>query len=146
MDVDKAREALDFFGEVVVYSLKDSVLRSFDNVKGDRYGSGSPESGLGKAVSAFPEETQEVIRDCIINAIATGVHNFLSSLSNLRNEEIMYLMVNGVDIVRASEGINTEYMFPTGWEARFSEYPTDEEVLKKYILRYNLEIPELFKD
>ena len=145
-DDDKEREALDLFGEIIVHYLKDSALKDYENIKGNKYGSGSPESGLSKAVSSLSEEAQEVIRDCIITAIATGVHDCLAKIDDLRDSGDMTILLDGVDIIRASDGINAEYMLEEGWEARFSEYPTTEAVLKKYIIKYGLEMPPLLED
>ncbi len=146
MNIDANKEALDAFGSIIVDMMKDYALDEFEYLRTTQRGIDPLVGGLQKEVSALPDAIQEVIRDCIINSISTGIYGFLSKLFELHyhgHDAVAKVLINNVDIMSVSDGINTEYSSSTGWDSRFSKYPTNEDVLKKYAVKHSLKLHEL---
>ena len=121
--------ALDKFGEKIVKKFKDEPLFWFDRICA---GEVSSDADLARyaILKKMPPETREFIRDCVSFAIIQGIHDFLCGLNEFGDE--LGLTVDGVDLLYASPDINGEIFGEDGWDARFSDYPTDEALTEKY--------------
>lgn len=140
--MDKSKEALDLFGQLLVGMMKDHAITSLNNILTEKYDS-KDLGGLQSEVSSLKNEIKDIIRDCAIYAISSGIHGFLLKFSEIHDNpefDQSTILFDGVDIIYASDGIESEYMLSTGWERRFSEYPTSEQVQIKYLRKHNMEV------
>jgi hypothetical protein len=140
--MSKQQEALDMFGEVLVKMLKDNAITSLNHLMSNHYKSAGLQ-GLQKEVASQSLETKELIRDCVTFAITTGVHGLLLKMSEIHDTpsfDKTTILFDGIDLITASDGIEGEYMLSTGWERRFSEFPTSDQVQIKHLRKNKLPI------
>ena len=121
------------FGRLIIEKMKDEPLQWFDViVKGKAK---SPKDrGFHKALAKLPKETLDLIRDCIIDATTTGIFDFLATLNEMNDfREGIQITVDGVDVFSVNDdGLHYELLGEDGWEAKFSKFPTSDEVDDKY--------------
>lgn len=126
------RVAMEKFGKLVIETFKDNTVRAFEWYLTD-YGAADQSRVLSAKIKDLPDETKDALRDCVIESAMTGVHDFLFGLEEAQNfGEGIDLTVDGIDIVSASDGLNYEIFGEDGFDAKFSQYPTGEDIEEKY--------------
>lgn len=131
MSEDSNRLSMDKLGKLLVEEFKDKQLQWFDKLcKGECKGD---VLGLQKKVQALDNATQEVISACIIECVTSGIHDFLFQLEVSNDfEKDIQLFVDNKNVVDLSDGIYAELLNSDGWDARFSRYPTSDQLCIKY--------------
>lgn len=62
-------------------------------------------------------------RRCVANALLAGLHGLLFQIQEARDADAsIQILVDGVDIVRESDGLHGEPYSDQGWLATFSEH------------------------
>jgi hypothetical protein len=116
------KEALALFGKFVMENLRDKGIDCFDRLAAGKYRAPSVQKlqqdlqGLGPAGVAV---ARRALVDCLDNAI----HDLLFKLqeqADFAND--IRVIVRGVNVVDASDGIHGEAFGPEGWQAKFSKY------------------------
>jgi len=118
---------LDKFGEFIVKTLRDETIEHFDILAQGNWKAPALQK-LQNELKDFTEDQISVIKRCIINSIDAGIHSFLFSLQERAdfNNDIQ-IIVDGNNVVEASDGIHGEAFGEDGWYARFSKYGESPE-------------------
>ena len=124
--------AVEKFGKLVIECFKDNAVDTFEWFLTDR---GAPDLNrvLSARIKDIPDETKDALRDCVIQSVMTGVHDFLHGLEVAQDfGEGIEVTVDGINIVQASDGLNYEIFGEDGFDAKFSNYPTGDAIEEKY--------------
>lgn len=130
--MNENQDILDKFGKVIISGFKDNPLIWFDNWCN---GEVAVDADIvrHKELSKLSKYQIDFIRDCIIRCLTLGIHDFLHQLTVFReSEDDVHLIINGVDLFNISDGLNYEQFSEDGWDARFSKYPSSDEIEEKY--------------
>ena len=115
-------KSLDKFGAFLMRNLRDKAIDSHDRLA--RCAFKAPKlQNLQKALAAMDEEQRQIVRTCVIDALDTGLHDFLFALQehyDFDNE--ISVFVEGKNVVELSDGLQGELFSEDGWFARFSAY------------------------
>ena len=102
--------------------LRDSGIRHFDDLAGGKLRSPKDQKlqqdlrGLGSAGVA-------VARRAFIHCIDSAIHDFLFGLQEqAESESDVRVIVRGIDVVGASDGLHGEPYGCNGWQARYSRF------------------------
>lgn len=126
------RLAMEKFGRLVIENCKDETVGRFEWLLND-VGASDLSRALSAKIAAIPEETKDALRDCVIESAMNGVHDFLFALQQSQDfGEGIEVTVDGFDIVQASDGLHGEIFGEEGFDAKFSKYPTSDDIEEKY--------------
>ncbi len=116
------KESLDYLGEFLMTHLRDSALDQFEGVANGHWKA----PGLKRLQSEVAEMTdaqRDVLRRCVVNAVDTGIHDFLFKIQEEADfEGRVRLAVDGKAAEEISDGLHGEIFTKDGWGARFSKH------------------------
>ena len=117
-----AIEPLDFFGAFLVVKLRDRALSCFDNLSTGHWKAPALQK-LQSDMAKMPVAHREIARRAIVECIDDAIHDFLFALQEQADfENRIIIAVDGIDIVKASDGIHGEQFGDDGWFAKYSQY------------------------
>jgi len=143
MNNEDRRRKLDKFGELAIKYFKNLPLLDIEAFFKGLSPDVSAQAFQRKLVS-LDDDVKELIKACVTYATTSALFYFLDDLQYFYdgNHDISVL-VDGDNLVGMSEeGIIFEPMGEEGWEARFSKYPTTNEIYEKYAEIFNRERKE----
>ena len=113
---------LDVFGRMVMEHLRDSGIRSFDDFAAGKCRAPKNQK-LQQDLRALGDEGVAVARRAFVKCLDGAIHDFLFKLQEQADfENDVQIVVRGVNVVEASDGIHGEPYGRSGWQARFSRY------------------------
>ena len=110
---------LDIFGKVIASELKDAALNRYLSLESGSLMSQDSQK-LSSELASISEEHRKIIRKLLTSCIDNGIHSFLFSLEE-RKEEIS-IVVNSENIAEKSDGLQGEIYTQDGWFERFSQH------------------------
>lgn len=121
-DTLSEREAIDKFGTIVMENLRDNAIDFFEKlVKG--HWKAPKLQKLQAELKSFDQEQIEIIRKVLFQSIDTGIHDFLFKLQEQVDfENEIEINVQGINILKASDGLHGELFTEDGWFEMFSKY------------------------
>ncbi len=115
--------AVDKFGRLIVTRLRDRAIDFYDLAARGHWkspGLRRLQAGLAKMTPA----QLAVVRECMVRTIDTAMHDFLVAMEEASGPENgVAVLVDGRDVVEASETLHGEQFGPDGWIARFGKHP-----------------------
>jgi hypothetical protein len=118
----RAGAQADRFGAFLMAKLRDAAIDHADALLAARWkapGLQSLRSDLGR----LTPEQRAVVRRCVIEAVESGLHDFLFALGEERDAGArIAAVVDGQDIEAQSDGLHGELYGADGWFARFSKH------------------------
>ncbi|QDT01339.1 hypothetical protein [Adhaeretor mobilis] len=117
-----AHPAVDKFGKIVVTKLRDNAIDFFDLASQGHWRAPSLQNLQRELADQTPEQI-DLIRRCVIQAIETGMHDFLFALVEANDFENVHVMVDGVNVADESDGLHGEQFTEEGWIAKFAKHP-----------------------
>jgi len=113
---------LDKFGEFVTTKLRDAAIDKADSLL-VAYWKAPSLQNLQTALGRLTPEQQALVRRCVIEAINSGIHDFLLALSDAHDiEQGIAVVVDGENVAALSDGLHGEPYSDDGWYARFSKH------------------------
>jgi hypothetical protein len=119
---DAAKEALSHFGQFLMENLRDRAVETFDRLGAGKIRAPKVQK-LQRDLEALGKAGVGVARRAMVKCVDSAIHDFLFKLqeqADFGNE--IQVLVRGVNVVEASDGIHGEPFAPDGWQARFSKY------------------------
>lgn len=115
-------DPLDHLGAFLMRNLRDKALHHFEFVVQGRWKAPALQS-LQADFATLSAAQREIARRALRDAIDSAIHDFLFALQEQADfDNRIALAVDGVDVVKASDGIHGEPFGDDGWFARFSTY------------------------
>src|SRR4051812_1454313 len=106
---------LDKFGKFLIQNLRDKALDYHALVQKGHWNDEETKM-VQKAITALDTKTKKLISDCVADALATGMHDFLFALQEAHdNEEGIGVVVDRTDVAEVSDGLNGELYGDNGW-------------------------------
>jgi hypothetical protein len=119
----KCGPAANKFGEFVVKNLWDESVEFFDLLARGHWKAPAIQQ-LQKDLAALSPEQRSIVRQCVLQSLGTGLHQFLFALGEAHDfKQGITVIVDGVDIVEQSDGLHGESFGPDGWMAKYSKHP-----------------------
>ena len=113
---------VDKFGEFVATNLRDAAIDHADDLLAAHCKAPALKK-LQVELRRFTPEQRAVVRRCVIEAVDSGIHDFLFALGQAHDfEEGIAVIVDGEDVAALSDGLHGEPYAENGWYARFSKY------------------------
>jgi hypothetical protein len=126
------KEKLDLLGRFVIESLYDRALDYYDRLVYGLWKSAKL-IALHEQLTMLNAAQQELVKQCVKDAIDTGVHDFLFRLHEVADVVAadykghrIQLLVDGVDATAISDGLQGELYGKEGWIAKYSQYAPDD--------------------
>ena len=117
------KRALDRFGEIVSIDLRDAALRRAEAVLRVQSKAPGLQALQDQLASLSPAQTTAVLA-LVRSSVECGIHDFLFKLQELTDlDQGIAVLVDGVNVAAASDGLQGEPYSDTGWYARFSRFP-----------------------
>ena len=117
-----AHPAVDKFGALVTRQLRDNSIDHFDRLAAQLHKAPSL-LDLQRRLSELPDDVQALVRDCVVSCVDTGLHDFLFGLVESHDADAgIAVIVDGTNIVDASDGLHGEQFTDDGWIARFGAF------------------------
>jgi hypothetical protein len=115
-------EVLDKFGAFVVAKLRDAAIDHADALLDARWKAPGLQ-GLQADLQRLSPDQRAVVRRCVIEAVDSGLHDFLFALQEEHDAggEIA-VVVDGRPVAAHSDGLHGEPCTDEGWFARFSKH------------------------
>lgn len=113
--------AVDRFGRLVVTRLRDAAITHHD-LAVKRHWKAPALQNLQSDLAALSPEQRQVVRRCVIDALDTGMHDFLFALQEMHGHGVE-ILVDGENVAALSDGLHGESFSEDGWIARFGKYP-----------------------
>ena len=119
-------ESLNYLGKFLMKNLRDSALEHFEGIaKGHWKVPGLKR--LQRDIAQLSEDQQEIVRQCVKDAVDNGIHDFLFSLhEETESEGRIQLSVDDKAATDLSDGLHGEIFTEDGWGARFSNHGEPE--------------------
>jgi hypothetical protein len=124
--MEEDTQALQFFGRFLMEHLRDRGILWYEYLAQGKWKSGLE---LQTRVVSLNAEQREIIRQCVILAIDTGIHDFLFQLGvnfdmtqDNPSADSIKILVNGIDIAQVSDGLQGEAYGENGWIHKYSKY------------------------
>jgi hypothetical protein len=115
---------VDKFGKLLMQNLRDRAIDYYVLLVVGHW-QGYHAQGLHRRLQSLSEEQRQLLLTCLIEALDTGIHDFLFKLQEQADfENSIQVLVDGTDIIAASDGLHGESYGDEGWIARFSKYKT----------------------
>ena len=110
------------FGQFITEKLRDNSIQFAEDVLEGKYKSHRL-IALQQRLSTLDENQKRIALDFAKTIIRTGIHDFLFALverSDIQGD--INILVDGKDIIQASDGIHGEAYGEDGWYAKYSKY------------------------
>lgn len=115
---------VDKFGKFLMQHLRDAAIEDYEFLAAG-YWKAPRVQELQQRLQSLSDEQLLLVRDCVLDAIDTGIGQFLFKLQEQADfENSIQVLVDGTDIIAASDGLQGEPYSDEGWIARFSKYKT----------------------
>jgi hypothetical protein len=112
----------DQFGAFLVANLRDAAIDTADGLLAARWKAPGLES-LQSELRRLTPEQRAIVRRCVIEAVDSGLHDFLFALGEQHHAGgTIAVVVDGHNIAAQSDGIHGEPYGDDGWFARFSKH------------------------
>ncbi|EMO4163627.1 hypothetical protein [Morganella morganii] len=118
------KDALVFFGEKLIKSVRDQAVFEFEatlsgKIKSERA------IRLYSEISGFDKHQIDILRKFVFTSIDNVIYNTLNMLE--QNEDNMRLLIsqdgdNEKNVVEISDGLSGELFTENGWIEKFSKY------------------------
>ena len=116
------RDPLDKFGTFLMRNLRDRAIDNYDRLAQGQWKAPKLQA-LQQDLAAMTEDQRRIVRDCVVNALDVGLHDFLFALQERADfENDIQVMVDGKNLAEISDGLQGELFGEDGWLARFSAY------------------------
>ena len=121
----KTSSPLDRFGEIVIQNLRDSPIEAAEILMANRakVDAVSKIAELQDQLAQLDESQRELIRQLLDYTSTVAIHDFLSELQHAADENVE-LIIDDVEVIEESDGIQNELLSEDGWIERFSRYNT----------------------
>jgi hypothetical protein len=107
----------------MVKNLWDESLEFFDLLAQGHWKAPALQQ-LQNDLMAMSPEQRIIVRQCVVKAMGTGLHQFLFALGEAHDcEQGIAVVVGDVDICEQSDGLHGEIFGPDGWMAKYSKHP-----------------------
>jgi hypothetical protein len=114
--------ALDHFGVFLASHLRDRAIEGFDLLAKGQWKAPALQALQADLADLSPAQ-REIARRAVIECIDGAIHDLLFALQEQADfENRITVSVDGLDVVKASDGIHGEPYGEEGWYARFSKY------------------------
>jgi len=110
---------LDKFGRIIAEDLRDSILNRYLDIE-TRHVIPEVQKRFSDELNEFNKEQKQFIRSLITAIVTSGIHDFLFALEEKR--EGIQVLIDGVDLADASDGLQGEIFTEDGWFERFSQH------------------------
>ena len=119
------KRALDRFGEIVSLDLRDSALmRAESLLRGQSKAQGV--QSLQEQLASLSPAQATAVRLLVQSSVECGIHDFLFKLQESTDlDQGIEVVVDGINVAAASDGLQGEPYSDTGWYARLSRFPKD---------------------
>jgi hypothetical protein len=117
-------EQLDKLGILVIRHLHDKILREADTLLSGASKAPAAQS-IQSSVCTLSEAHKEAIRQLVLRATITGIHDYLFAVQSSLESEVKFT-ANGVDLSDLSDGLHGELFGQNGWIGRFSQYKNEK--------------------
>jgi hypothetical protein len=112
----------DRFGAFLVAKLRDAAIDHADALLAAHWKAPGLQY-LQADLRRLTPGQRDVVRRCIVEAVDSGVHDFLFALGEEHNAGTgIAVVVDGHDIATQSDGLHGEPYGGDGWFARFSKH------------------------
>jgi hypothetical protein len=119
----KCGPAANKFGEFIVKNLWDEAIEHHDLLARGHWKAPALQQ-LQKDLARLTPKQKKIVRQCIIEALGSGLHQFLFALAEAHDfEQGIAVVVDGVNVVEQSDGLHGEPFGPDGWMAKYSKHP-----------------------
>ena len=116
------RDPLDKFGTFLMRNLRDRAIDNYDRLAQGQWKAPKLQA-LQQDLAAMTEDQRRIVRDCVVDALDVGLHDFLFALQERADfENDIQVMVDGKNLAEISDGFQGELFGEDGWFARFSAY------------------------
>ncbi len=121
----KSSSPLDRFGEIVIHNLRDSPIEAAELLMANRVIVDKDPQLLAMQdqLAQLGESQRELIRQLLDYTSTVAIHDFLSELQHAA-EDNLELIIDDVEVIEESDGIQNELLEEDGWIERFSRYNT----------------------
>jgi hypothetical protein len=114
---------LEKFGEFMISSLRDKALLQ-NTMLLDGQLRGRAIQFLQKRVQSLPAEQKEIIRQIVIDAVDTALHDLLFAFQDSHDRNLgIEVFVEGANVAELSGMLHGEPLGEKGWIKRFSSFP-----------------------
>lgn len=121
-------DALDKFGAFLMKNLRDAAIDHYDGLAVGHWKAPAFQK-LQKALENLTERQRNIVRQCVIQSLDHGLHDFLFALQeNFETDNTIGIVVDGKPIAEDSDGLHGELFSEKGWKATFSKHgePPDQ--------------------
>ncbi|MHC5020719.1 MAG: hypothetical protein ACYTGX_11515 [Planctomycetota bacterium] len=127
-DIDPREAALDYFGKVLMERLRDRAVADWDRTVARTGADTASQRRLWDAVESIPKEHRPMVREAVIEAIDSAIHDWLAQLEWESTSKLgrIKVMVDGLDVSECSDAVREALHYETtgdeSWCARFSAH------------------------
>lgn len=126
-----AHPALDKFGKLVITCLRDNGIEHYDGLARNHWKAPDLQQ-LQADLATLTDEQRKIVRQCVISAVDTAMHDFLFGLVEAHDfEEGIEVIVDRQNVVELSDGLNGEQFSEDGWIAKFGAYSEAGNPIKR---------------
>lgn len=113
---------VDKFGELVATKLRDAAIDHADALL-TAYWKAPALQKLQSELRRLSPEQKALVRRCVVEAVDSGIHDFLFALGVAHDlEKGIAVVVDGENVAALSDGLHGEMFTDDGWYARFSKH------------------------
>jgi hypothetical protein len=118
----KAGPQANAFGQVITSQLRDPAIDHFDSLAASR--SKAPSHlAIQARLARLDSETVALMRECVVQAIDSGIGHFLYHLQQCHDDgENLAVVIDGVNVASQSDGLHGEIWSNDGWFAKYSDF------------------------
>lgn len=116
---------LDKFGEFLMQRFRDAAVQKHVLLQQGHWKAPALQSLQGE-INKLPEATKSLLLRCVVDAVDTGIHDFLLALQESHDlGSGIEVIVDDHNVAATSDGLHGELFGERGWYARFSQRPED---------------------
>ena len=121
-------DSLAYLGAFLVTNLRDQALHCFDNLSIGKWKAPALKK-LQSDMAKMSDAQREIARRAIVECVDSAIHDFLFALQQEADfDNRIIINVDGIDVVKASQGIHGEPYGDDGWFAKYSKYGSHPDI------------------
>lgn len=119
--MDKHKEALDFFGKVLMEQVRDEAIEDWERILGGKMKDEESQQLFNEVQSLRSEQLQFILK-LIPEVVDRTLHHFLWTLEQEEEVNIVITLEeeNPINLRENSDGLAGELYTEDGWISRFS--------------------------
>lgn len=114
--------------KIVSEDLRDSIINTFLDIESGH--AAAPDfKPLTKGLNELTEKQRRNVRQTLLAAVDSGIHDFLFRLQELHDEDSSVgFYEEGENVAEKSDGLHGEPFSDEGWFAKYSQHGYEKEI------------------